>query len=38
MCDLCIGVEDEEDTRGCGNCAGCAYCMTSADYEPSGEI
>jgi hypothetical protein len=38
MCDLCIGVEEEEDTRGCGNCAGCAYCMTTADYEPSGEI
>lgn len=38
LCELCRDVEAEEDTRGCGNCAGCAYCMGSADFVPGDEV
>jgi hypothetical protein len=33
VCDNCV-----EDTRGCGNCSGCAYCMSLGDYCPADEI
>jgi hypothetical protein len=38
ICGLCRDVDAEEDTRGCGNCAGCAYCMASPDFVPADEV
>jgi len=38
LCELCRDVEAEEDTRGCGNCAGCAYCMGNPDFVPADEV
>ena len=33
ICDICV-----DDTRGCGNCSGCAYCMSLGEYYPGDEI
>lgn len=37
LCDICVSNE-EEDTRGCGNCAGCAYCMVDDGYDQANEV
>jgi hypothetical protein len=36
LCDVCV--DAEEDTRGCGNCAGCAYCISFGEYDHAGEV
>lgn len=38
LCELCRDAEAEEDTRGCGNCAGCGYCMADPDFVLAGEV
>jgi hypothetical protein len=37
LCDICVD-NREEDTRGCGNCAGCAYCMADEGYNQADEV
>jgi hypothetical protein len=37
LCDICVDNE-EEDSRGCGNCAGCAYCMVDGGYDQANEV
>lgn len=36
LCDVCV--DAVEDTRGCGNCSGCAYCMSLGEYDHAGEV
>lgn len=38
LCELCAINSAEDMREGCGNCAGCAYCMVFDQYDPAGEV